>query len=78
MDPIKVLTTSVSFTAANTVNDSTLFTADLTERTLLTFKDSEAVTKGSIVLSEGTYVLVKLKTDTVEANNSISCSGIAY
>lgn len=76
-DAIKLLSNTISFTAANTVFNAGTLVVYTTATTLITQKNANNVTVGSIILDKGSYVFRKTRTDTFEANVAISCSSIA-
>lgn len=75
---IKLLANTVSFTTANTVNTAGFVSITTgAVATLVTQRDSANNVLGSIVLPPNTIVSIrKTASDTLEANNTISCTQV--
>lgn len=77
---IKLLTPEVAVTTANNVNNSKLVRVAITTGSaLLTLKDAEGTTIGTMTLLSTTpEYIVKTPTDTIEANTSIRAVSVAF
>lgn len=74
MNIIKIKGSTVSFTAANTVNDATLVRVYAAATTLVTHTGV-----GTIIMpADSVLLLEKGATETLSANASIDCTPVAY
>lgn len=76
---LKLTGPEVSVSSATTLSSAVLFRVYSPADSLITIKDSEGTTIGSMTQPAGfVEIMEKRKTDTVEANTAIKCTPVAY
>lgn len=76
---LKLTNPEVTVTTANTVYNCVLARIYAPADTVITVKDKDGNTRGSMSMPGGfVEILEKIKTDTIEATVAIKCTPVAY
>lgn len=79
MAKIKVLSTEIEVTTANTVSSAAVVRAYAASLAVVTVVDKDDNTKGTFTMPEGTVEFIeKLPTDTISSTATLLCSSVAY